>query len=70
MARERKPLEGIESALARGSVPTRIGWGMADTIFSSATPDYLDRCVREFARRAAPARPEVVLAGRAARRRG
>jgi haloalkane dehalogenase len=37
------PLAGIEPALKRCSVPTRIVWGMADNVFSSASPDYLDR---------------------------
>jgi hypothetical protein len=37
------PLAGIESALKRCTVPTRIVWGMGDTIFSPASPDYLDR---------------------------
>jgi pimeloyl-ACP methyl ester carboxylesterase len=43
IALERNPLEGIEAALKRCTVPTRIVWGTADTIFSSASPDYLDR---------------------------
>ena len=37
------PLAGVEAALKRSSVPTRIVWGTADTIFSQASPDYLDR---------------------------
>ena len=37
------PLAGIESALRRCTVPVRIVWGTADTIFSQASPDYLDR---------------------------
>jgi pimeloyl-ACP methyl ester carboxylesterase len=37
------PLWGIEAALRRCTVPTRIVWGMSDTIFSPASPDYLDR---------------------------
>ncbi len=37
------PLAGIEAALRRSRVPTRIVWGMADTIFSTQDPDYLDR---------------------------
>lgn len=40
---EPNPLAGIESALKRCNVPTRIVWGMGDTIFSQASPDYLDR---------------------------
>jgi haloalkane dehalogenase len=37
------PLAGIEPALKRCRVPTRIVWGTGDTIFSAASPDYLDR---------------------------
>jgi haloalkane dehalogenase len=37
------PLAGIESALKRCQIPTRIVWGMADTIFSQSSADYLDR---------------------------
>ena len=37
------PLAGIESALQRCTVPTRIVWGVGDTIFSTTDPDYLDR---------------------------
>ena len=40
---EKNPLAGIEPALKRCRVPTRIVWGMGDTIFSSASPDYLDQ---------------------------
>jgi hypothetical protein len=43
VALEPNPLEGIESTLGRCVVSTRIVWGMRDTIFSAATPDYLDR---------------------------
>lgn len=43
MALERNPLAGIESALKRCNVPTRIVWGLADDIFSPASPAYLDR---------------------------
>jgi len=35
------PLRGIEPLLRKCSVPTRILWGMADTIFSTRSPDYL-----------------------------
>lgn len=35
------PLEGIASQLRRCKVPTRIVWGMGDTIFSPQNPDYL-----------------------------
>jgi haloalkane dehalogenase len=37
------PLAGIEAALRRCKVPTRIVWGMADDIFAKDSPDYLDR---------------------------
>jgi pimeloyl-ACP methyl ester carboxylesterase len=37
------PLAGIEPALKRCTVPTRIVWGTSDSIFSAASPDYLDR---------------------------
>jgi pimeloyl-ACP methyl ester carboxylesterase len=40
---EKNPLEGIEPALKRLAVPTRIVWGTGDTIFSQKSPDYLDR---------------------------
>jgi pimeloyl-ACP methyl ester carboxylesterase len=43
IALERNPLTGIEPLLKRSTVPTRIVWGMADEIFSSKSPDYLDR---------------------------
>lgn len=43
IALARNPLDGIERLLQRSAVPTRIVWGSADTIFSSASPDYLDR---------------------------
>ena len=36
------PLAGIEAALKRCEVPTRIVWGMADKIFSQTGADYLD----------------------------
>ena len=42
IALERNPLEGIEPALRRCTVPTRIVWGTGDTIFSSASPGYLE----------------------------
>ena len=35
------PLEGIASRLRQCMVPTRIVWGMSDTIFSTRSPDYL-----------------------------
>ncbi|MDE1148479.1 MAG: alpha/beta hydrolase [Azospirillaceae bacterium] len=37
------PLAGIEKDLKRVTVPTRIVWGMADTIFDAAGADYLAR---------------------------
>ncbi len=37
------PLAGIEPALKRCKVPTRILWGTADNIFSKDSPAYLDR---------------------------
>lgn len=40
---EPNPLACVEAALGRVTVPTRIVWGMADPIFSTASPDYLDR---------------------------
>lgn len=43
IALERNPLEGLEPLLKRCTVPTRIVWGMGDTIFSPANPDYLER---------------------------
>jgi haloalkane dehalogenase len=35
------PLEGVSSQLRKCSVPTRIAWGMSDSIFSTRSPDYL-----------------------------
>jgi pimeloyl-ACP methyl ester carboxylesterase len=43
IALEPNPLAGIAAALQRSTVPTRIVWGTGDTIFSSASPEYLDR---------------------------
>ncbi|WP_223644040.1 alpha/beta fold hydrolase [Corallococcus sp. EGB] len=40
---EKNALAGIEPALKRCRVPARIVWGMADTIFSPSSADYLDR---------------------------
>jgi pimeloyl-ACP methyl ester carboxylesterase len=37
------PLAGIEPALKRSKVPTRILWGTEDNIFSQASADYLDK---------------------------
>lgn len=43
VALERNALAGIASSLQRSSVPTRILWGIDDTIFSPESPAYLDR---------------------------
>lgn len=43
LALDPNPLAGIESALKVCTVPTRIIWGMADTIFSPKDAEYLDR---------------------------
>jgi pimeloyl-ACP methyl ester carboxylesterase len=43
VALEANPLEGLESALAASKVPTRIVWGMKDTIFSAGNVEYLAR---------------------------
>ena len=43
IALEQNPLSGIEAATKRSKVPTRIVWGSADTIFSPASADYLNR---------------------------
>ncbi|MEP6731452.1 MAG: alpha/beta hydrolase [bacterium] len=43
LALEVNPLAGVEAALRQCTVPTRIIWGMSDTIFSPSSPDYLDR---------------------------
>jgi len=43
LALDPNPLAGVEAALKRCQVPTRIVWGTADTIFAQASPDYLDR---------------------------
>jgi len=43
VALEPNPLAGIEAALKRCTVPTRIVWGTSDDLFSQASPDYLDR---------------------------
>jgi haloalkane dehalogenase len=42
IAQERNALAGITPALARCPVPTRIVWGMADTIFAPENADYLN----------------------------
>ncbi|HEX4970671.1 MAG TPA: alpha/beta hydrolase [Steroidobacteraceae bacterium] len=43
LALDPNPLAGIEASLKQCTVPTRIVWGTGDTIFSQASPDYLDR---------------------------
>jgi haloalkane dehalogenase len=43
IALEKNPLVGVEKQLRGSRVPTRVVWGAADTIFSAASPDYLDR---------------------------
>ena len=43
VALEHNPLAGITAQLERCTVPTRIVWGMADTIFAPADAEYLDR---------------------------
>lgn len=42
-AMDPNPLVGVEAALRRCQVPTRIVWGTGDDFFSPASPDYLDR---------------------------
>jgi pimeloyl-ACP methyl ester carboxylesterase len=41
LALEANPLAGIEPALAKCRVPTRIVWGAADRVFSTKSPEYL-----------------------------
>jgi len=43
VAFKRNALAGIEPALRRCKVPTRILWGMADDIFAASNPDYLNQ---------------------------
>ena len=43
VALARNPLVGIGTELAGCGVPTRIAWGMADTIFAPADADHLER---------------------------
>ena len=40
---ERNALLGLAASLERSTVPTRVVWGMGDTIFSPESPAYLDR---------------------------
>lgn len=43
VALERNALAGISAALRASRVPTRIVWGMADTIFDASNADFLER---------------------------
>lgn len=43
IALEQNPLAGVEATLRQRETPVRIVWGAADTVFSAASPDYLDR---------------------------
>lgn len=43
VALARNPLVGIAAALKRSKVPTRIVWGMADSIFAPTDAEHLDR---------------------------
>ena len=43
VALETNALAGVSKVLKRCATPTRIVWGMADTIFSPVSPTYLDR---------------------------
>jgi haloalkane dehalogenase len=42
------PLQGIAPLLRQCTVPTRIVWGMSDTIFSPRSPDYLAGVLARF----------------------
>ena len=37
------PLQGVTARLRKCATPTRIVWGMSDTIFSNKSPDYLSQ---------------------------
>jgi pimeloyl-ACP methyl ester carboxylesterase len=41
LALEANPLAGIEAALGKCRVPTRVVWGAADRVFSTKSPEYL-----------------------------
>lgn len=41
-------LQGIASRLRQCTVPTRVIWGMADTIFAHKSPDYLADVLPQF----------------------
>jgi haloalkane dehalogenase len=43
IALEKNELIGIAAVLKRSAIPTRVVWGMGDTIFSPASPDYLNQ---------------------------
>jgi haloalkane dehalogenase len=43
IALDQNPLLGIEPKLRAFAGPVRIVWGSADTVFSPASPDWLDR---------------------------
>jgi len=42
------PLAGIAPLLKKSTVPTRVVWGMSDTIFSTGNPDYLAGLLPQF----------------------
>jgi pimeloyl-ACP methyl ester carboxylesterase len=42
-ALQRNALAGITAALRASRIPTRVVWGMGDTIFDAANADYLER---------------------------
>ena len=48
MSLKQNSLQGIESRLRQCTVPTRIIWGMADTIFSRKSPEYLADVLPQF----------------------
>jgi pimeloyl-ACP methyl ester carboxylesterase len=43
IAMQPNTLIGIEGALRRGRIPTRVAWGTADKIYDATNADYLDR---------------------------
>jgi haloalkane dehalogenase len=48
MSLKQNSLQGIESRLRRCTVPTRVIWGMADTIFLRRNPEYLADVLPQF----------------------
>jgi pimeloyl-ACP methyl ester carboxylesterase len=48
VALEANPLEGLEPVLGASKVPTRIVWGMADTMFSAGNVEYLARILPQL----------------------